>query len=119
MEMNGEYIVNAETVIGYIHRMHEKMGELKTYPQFLMNLSRMDYLGAMGYCHGHVLVVEKACGIEVPERAEYIRAIMVELNRIASHLFWFGAFVMDRITSYNVCYTKLLRHAFSTTRTWP
>ncbi len=95
MEMDGEYIVNAETVIGYIHRMHEKMGELKTYPQYYMNLSRMDYLGALGYCHGHVLLVEKASGIEVPERAEYIRAITVELNRIASHLFWFGAFVMD------------------------
>jgi NADH-quinone oxidoreductase subunit D len=95
MEMDGEYIVNAETVIGYIHRMHEKMGELKTYSQFLMNLSRMDYLGALGYSHGHVLLIEKAAGIEVPERAEYIRAITVELNRIASHLFWFGAFVMD------------------------
>ena len=95
MEMDGEYIVNAETVIGYIHRMHEKMAELKTYPQFLMNLSRMDYLGALGYSHGHVLVVEKASGIEVPRRAEYIRAITVELNRISSHLFWFGAFVMD------------------------
>ena len=95
MRMDGEYIVDAETVIGYIHRMHEKMGELKSYPQFLMNLSRMDYLGALGYCHGHVLLIEKACGIKVPERAEYIRAITVELNRIASHLFWFGAFVMD------------------------
>lgn len=95
MRMDGEYIVDAETVIGYIHRMHEKMGELKTYPQFLMNLSRMDYLGALGYSHAHVLCVEKAAGIEVPERAEYIRAITVELNRVASHLFWFGAFVMD------------------------
>ncbi len=95
MEMNGEYIVNAETVIGYIHRMHEKMGEVKPYSQFLMNLSRMDYLGAMGYSHGHALCVEKAAGIEVPERAEYIRVLMVELNRIASHLVWLGAFVMD------------------------
>lgn len=95
MEMDGEYIVNAETVIGYIHRMHEKMGEIKTYSQYLMNLSRMDYLGALGYSHGHVLLIEKAAGIEVPERAEYIRAITVELNRVASHLFWFGAFVMD------------------------
>ncbi len=95
MEMDGEYIASAETVIGYIHRMHEKMGEVKTYPQYLMNLSRMDYLGAMGYCHGHALCVEKAAGIEVPERAEYIRALMVELNRIASHLVWLGAFVMD------------------------
>lgn len=95
MEMDGEYIVNAETVLGYIHRMHEKMGENRTYAQFLPNLSRLDYLGALGYTHGHVLAVEKAAGIEVPERAEYIRAITVELNRVASHLFWFGAFVMD------------------------
>jgi len=95
MRMDGEYVVESETVLGYIHRMHEKMGELKTYQQFLMNLSRLDYLGALGYCHGHVLVVEKASGIQVPERAEYIRVITVELNRIASHLVGIGAYVMD------------------------
>jgi NADH-quinone oxidoreductase subunit D len=95
MEMDGEYIVKAETVLGYIHRMHELMGENRTYPQVLPNLSRLDYLGAMGYTHCHVLAIERAAGIEVPERAEYIRVITVELNRIASHLFWFGAFVMD------------------------
>ncbi|MDR3089017.1 MAG: NADH-quinone oxidoreductase subunit D [Desulfobulbaceae bacterium] len=95
MRMDGEYVSEAETVIGYIHRMHEKMGELKTYQQFLMNLSRLDYLGALGYCHGHVLVVEKAGGIQVPERAEYIRVITVELNRIASHLFGVGSYIMD------------------------
>jgi NADH-quinone oxidoreductase subunit D len=95
MEMDGEYIVKAETVLGYVHRMHEKMGENRTYAQYLPNLSRLDYLGALGYTHGHVLAIERAAGIEVPERAEYIRAITVELNRVASHLFWFGAFVMD------------------------
>lgn len=95
MEMDGEYIVKAETVLGYIHRMHEKMGENRTYAQYLPNLSRLDYLGALGYTHGHVLAIERAAGIQVPERAEYIRAITVELNRVASHLFWFGAFVMD------------------------
>ena len=95
MEMDGEYIVKSETVLGYVHRMHEKMGENRTYAQYLPNLSRLDYLGALGYTHGHVLAIERAAGIEVPERAEYIRAITVELNRVASHLFWFGAFVMD------------------------
>ncbi|MDD3814021.1 MAG: NADH-quinone oxidoreductase subunit D [Desulfocapsaceae bacterium] len=95
MQMDGEYIVKSETVLGYVHRMHEKMGENRTYAQFLPNLSRLDYLGALGYTHGHVLAIERAAGIEVPERAEYIRAITVELNRVASHLFWFGAFVMD------------------------
>ena len=95
LTMDGEYIYDAETVVGYIHRMHEKMGENRTYPQYLPNLSRLDYLSAMAYCHGYVLAVEKAASIEVPERAEYIRAITVELNRISSHLVWFGAFIMD------------------------
>lgn len=95
MTMDGEYIYEAETVLGYIHRMHEKMGENRTYPQFLPNLARLDYLSALSYNHGYVLAVEKASSIEVPERAEYIRAITVELNRVASHLVWFGAFILD------------------------
>jgi NADH-quinone oxidoreductase subunit D len=55
----------------------------------------MDYLSAMSFNHGYVAAVERAGGIEVPERAEYIRVITVEMNRISSHLLWFGAFVLD------------------------
>jgi NADH-quinone oxidoreductase subunit D len=95
LTMDGEYIDQAEPVLGYIHRMHEKMGESKTYLQFMPNTARMDYLHALAYNHGYVLAVERAAGIEVPERAEYLRVITVELNRIASHLLWFGAFVLD------------------------
>ncbi|PID76344.1 MAG: NADH-quinone oxidoreductase subunit NuoD [Deltaproteobacteria bacterium] len=95
MTMDGEYIYQAETVLGYIHRMHEKMGENRTYAQFLPNLGRLDYLSALSYNHGYVLLVEKAASIEVPERAEYIRVITVELNRIASHLVWWGAYILD------------------------
>ena len=95
LEMNGEYIVQAEPVIGYIHRMHEKMGENRTWAQFMPNMGRLDYLCALSYNHGYCLAAERAEGIEVPERAEYIRCITVELNRIASHLLWFGAFVLD------------------------
>jgi NADH-quinone oxidoreductase subunit D len=95
LTMDGEYIYNAEPVLGYIHRMHEKMGESKTWLQFMPNTARMDYLHALAYNHGYVLTVERAAGIEVPERAEYLRVITVELNRIASHLLWFGAFVLD------------------------
>lgn len=95
LSMDGEYIMKAEPVIGYSHRMHEKMGENRTYAQFLPNTSRMDYLGAMAFTHGYVMAVEKAAGIAVPERAEYIRVITTELNRISSHLVWFGAFVLD------------------------
>jgi len=95
LTMDGEYIVNAEPVLGYVHRMHEKMGENRTWAQFMPNTGRLDYLGALSYNHGYVKVVEQAMGIEVPERAEYLRVITVELNRIASHLLWFGAFVLD------------------------
>lgn len=95
LTMDGEYITRAEPVCGYIHRMHEKMGENRTYAQFLPNTSRIDYLSAMHYTHAFVGVVERAAGLEVPPRAEYIRVITSELNRISSHLVWFGAFLLD------------------------
>ena len=93
--MDGEYLVEAEPVLGYIHRMHEKMAENRTWAQFMPNTGRMDYLHALAYNHGYACVVERAAGIEVPERAEYIRVITNELNRVSSHLLWFGAFVLD------------------------
>ncbi len=95
LTMDGEYIVKAEPVLGYIHRMHEKMAEAGTYAQFMNNTARMDYLHALAYNHGYCLTVERAAGIEVPERVEYIRVITVELNRISSHLLWWAAFVLD------------------------
>jgi len=93
--MDGEYITSAQPVFGYIHRMHEKMGENRTWAQYLPNTSRVDYLSAMTYTHAFVGVVERALKIEVPQRAEYIRVITSELNRIASHLVGWGAWVMD------------------------
>ncbi|MFZ5427762.1 MAG: NADH-quinone oxidoreductase subunit D [Thermodesulfobacteriota bacterium] len=93
--MDGEYIQDAECVLGYAHRMHEKMGENRGWAQFMPNTGRMDYLHALAYNHGYCCLVERAAGIEVPERAEYIRVITSELNRISSHLLWFGAFILD------------------------
>jgi NADH-quinone oxidoreductase subunit D len=95
LTMDGEYITRAEPVCGYIHRMHEKMGENRTWAQFLPNTGRIDYLAAMAYGHAYVAAVERAAGIVVPARAEYIRVITSELNRISSHLVWFGAFLLD------------------------
>ena len=95
MTMDGEYVMRAEPVCGYIHRMHEKMGENRTWAQFLPNTGRIDYLSAMTYGHAYVAAVERAARIEVPPRAEYIRVITSELNRISSHLVWFGAFLLD------------------------
>jgi NADH-quinone oxidoreductase subunit D len=93
--MDGEYITRAEPVCGYIHRMQEKMGENRAWGQFLPNTSRIDYLSAMHYTHAYVGAVERAANITVPLRAEYIRVITSELNRISSHLVWLGAFVLD------------------------
>lgn len=95
LTMDGEFITRAEPVPGYIHRMHEKMGENRTYAQFLPNTSRIDYLAAMHYTHAYVAAIERALGVAVPPRAEYIRVITSELNRISSHLVWFGAYLLD------------------------
>jgi NADH-quinone oxidoreductase subunit D len=95
MTMDGEWIKKAEPVIGYIHRMHEKMGENRSWAKFLPNTSRIDYLSAMHYTHAFVGAVERAAKIEVPERAEYARVITSELNRISSHMVWWGALLLD------------------------
>jgi NADH-quinone oxidoreductase subunit D len=93
--MDGEYVEDAYPVLGYLHRMQEKMAENRTYQQFLPNTGRMDYLGAMSYNLGYVTAVERLAGIDVPARAHYVRMIATELNRIASHLLWVGAYLAD------------------------
>lgn len=81
--------------IGYLHRNFEKICENRTYTQIIPFTDRLDYLGAMNNNFGFCLTVEKLMGIIVPERAEYIRVIMAELNRIASHLLAIGTFAQD------------------------
>ncbi len=95
LTMDGEWIQRAEPIIGYIHRMHEKMGENRSWAKFLPNTGRIDYLSAMHYTHAFVGVVERAAKIEVPPRAEYVRVITSELNRISSHMVWWGALLLD------------------------
>ncbi|MDY0132299.1 MAG: NADH-quinone oxidoreductase subunit D [Desulforegulaceae bacterium] len=95
LEMDGEYVMGIDPVIGYSHRMHEKIAEVRPAQSFLPNTARMDYVCALPYNHGYVALIEKMAGIEVPERAEYIRVITVELNRLASHLLWLGTFLLD------------------------
>ena len=68
LKMDGEYIEEADPVLGYLHRMHEKMAENRGYLQFLANTGRMDYLGAMAFNLGYVTAVERLCGIAVPDR---------------------------------------------------
>ena len=93
--MNGEYIVSSENVIGYMHRGIEKIAETKTYTQFIPYTARLDYLASLLNNWGYVMTVEKLMKIEVPERAEYIRVIMGELQRIASHLVMLSSMAID------------------------
>lgn len=95
LKMDGEYVESAEPVLGYCHRMHEKMAENRGYLQFLPNVGRMDYLGAMSFNLAYATAVERLIGLPVPARAEYVRVIATELNRISSHLLWLGAYLGD------------------------
>lgn len=95
LEMDGEYVTGIDPVIGYGHRMQEKIGEIRPATSFLPNTARMDYVCALPYNHGYVSLLEQMTGIEVPRRAEFIRVITVELNRLASHLLWLGTFLLD------------------------
>lgn len=93
--LNGETVKKVEPHLGYIHRSIEKMCESLSYRQFIYVTSRMDYLSAHMNNHACAMTVEKALQIEVPTRAQFIRVIMNELTRIASHELWWGALAMD------------------------
>ncbi len=95
VKVDGEMIVDAIPVIGYLHRGTEKIVENLGYNQIIPYTDRLDYLGAMLNNYSVVYAVETLMGIEVPERAKYLRLIAMELNRIASHLVWFGTFLLD------------------------
>ncbi|MGC8742487.1 MAG: NADH-quinone oxidoreductase subunit D [Verrucomicrobiia bacterium] len=95
VKLAGETVLGITPHIGYVHRGIEKMGEAQTVIQFTHLTSRLDYLSAHINNWCWAMTVEKAFGIEVPERAEYIRIIMAELTRIASHQLWWGVFGMD------------------------
>ena len=92
---DGEIIRSAAPHIGYLHRCKEKIAETVTYPQFIPYTDRMDYLAAMSNNFAFCWAVEKLGGIATTERAEYIRVIVNELQRIASHLVAFGTYGLD------------------------
>ncbi len=95
LELDGEVVVKATPHIGYLHRGVEKLAENKTYHQCITLVDRLDYLAGMSNNFSYVLAVEKLLDIEVPKRAQYIRIIMAELQRIASHLIWLGTHAHD------------------------
>ena len=93
--LDGEVIVDVEPVFGYLHRGIEKLAEERTYTGIIPLTDRLDYLASMSNNLAYVLAVEKLAGISVPERAEYLRVILAELQRIATHLVAVGAFLND------------------------
>ena len=95
LELDGEFVLRSKTVIGYLHTGMEKTGEALSYVQGGTNVTRMDYLSPVINELSYSMAVEKLLGIEVPERATWIRMMMSELNRISSHLVWMATNGMD------------------------
>jgi len=95
LELDGERIVKATPDLGYLHRGVEKLSEGLAYMQIIPHTDRLDYVCAMANNYAYVRAVEKLLGITVPERAEYIRTIVAEMQRIVGHLFWLGTQALD------------------------
>lgn len=95
LTLDGEQVVEIENHIGYLHRGIEKIAESKTYHQFIPYTDRLDYLSAILNNWAYTGTVEKIMGIEVPEKAEYLRVIMGELQRIANHLVFLASYALD------------------------
>ena len=95
LELEGEKILSCEPDIGYLHRGMEKMAEKLSYIQYLPLVDRIDYLAGFFYSELFCRTVERALNIELSQKVKAIRVMLLELNRIASHLLWIGAFLMD------------------------
>ncbi|MCL4550948.1 MAG: NADH dehydrogenase (quinone) subunit D [Bacteroidetes bacterium] len=95
LRLDGETVMGIVPELGYLHRGYEKMAENMSYIEFIPHTDRLDYLATMCNNVAYVLAVEKLAGIEAPKRAQYIRMIVSELSRIASHLVAIGTFAMD------------------------
>ena len=95
LRTDGEVVLGCQPLIGNLHRCCEKILENLSYVQGLPYVDRMDYLGALNMELGLVLAVEKAAEVEVPKRAEYLRVVLCEMNRVISHLFAAGQFGLD------------------------
>lgn len=95
LELDGEMVVKAYPDIGYLHRGIEKMAENMTYNEFLPTTDRLDYIASTANNYAYALAVEKLLGIEAPRRAQVIRTILLELNRIISHLFFLATHALD------------------------
>ncbi len=108
LRVDGEKIIDAKPVIGYLHRGTEKLFETETYAMVIPHTDRMDYIASATNNHAYVGTVEKLMGIEVPERAQYIRVVLDEMQRIASHTVWLATHAIDigAITPFWYCFRE-------------
>ncbi len=108
LKLDGETVLGADCVIGYLHRGVEKIAENRTYQQFAPYVDRMDYVAAVSNGLGYCMAVEKLLDVEIPPRAQAVRVILTELNRIASHLLWLGTHALDigAITPVFLCFRE-------------
>jgi NADH dehydrogenase I D subunit len=95
LKLEGETVRDCEPVIGYLHRGMEWLGQNRTYVQYQALVDRVDYLAGMSDSHAYIMAIEQLAKVKVPLRAEYIRVICTELNRIISHLLSLGIFLLD------------------------
>jgi NADH-quinone oxidoreductase subunit D len=95
LELDGEIVVKAQPVIGYLHTGIEKSCEAKTYSQAITLTDRLDYLAPLSNNLCYCLAIERLLGLEIPKRAQYIRVLLTELTRIGSHLVWLGTHAID------------------------
>lgn len=95
LELDGEKILSCEPDIGYLHRGMEKMAEQMSYIQYLPTVDRVDYLAGFFYSELLCRIVEQAQCVELPDKVRVIRVMLLELNRMASHILWIGMFLMD------------------------
>ncbi|MCY4188961.1 MAG: NADH-quinone oxidoreductase subunit D, partial [Bryobacterales bacterium] len=108
LKLDGETVLGADCVIGYLHRGVEKIAENRTFQQFAPYVDRMDYVAAVSNGLGYCMAVEKLLDVEIPPRAQAVRVILAELNRIASHLLWLGTHALDigAITPVFLCFRE-------------
>src|SRR6266702_5199293 len=95
LELDGERIVRAEPVIGYMHRGAEKLAEYRDPRQVMVLMNRHDWLSAFNNEQGWVIAIERMLGIEVPDRAQWIRTMMAEWNRLLNHLMFTGSYPLE------------------------
>ena len=95
LTLEGETVVGVDAVIGYLHRCHEKLAETLAYVQYPSIASKTDYVAAMSSELAYVMAAERLAKIDVPKRAQYLRVLVGELQRVASHCLWLGTWCMD------------------------